>query len=187
MPSGDYLVWIDLEMTGLKPATDAIIEIATVVTDRDLNLIADGPVLAIHQPEEVLARMDDWNRRQHGSSGLLARVRASRTRVGEAQQRTLGFLAPLVPAGTWRQRTSTDRSASCVTIARACLPRPGREAPVPEAAALVTHRGGCHCGAIAFEVDAPARVTVSECNCSMCRMSGYLHLIVPRARFRLLR
>ncbi|TLY58501.1 MAG: oligoribonuclease [Gammaproteobacteria bacterium] len=100
MPSGDYLVWIDLEMTGLKPATDAIIEIATVVTDRDLNLIADGPVLAIHQPEEVLARMDDWNRRQHGSSGLLARVRASRTRVGEAQQRTLGFLAPLVTAGS---------------------------------------------------------------------------------------
>ncbi|TLZ35760.1 MAG: GFA family protein [Gammaproteobacteria bacterium] len=84
-------------------------------------------------------------------------------------------------------RTSTNRSASCVTIARACLPRPGREAPVPEAAALVTHRGGCHCGAIAFEVDAPARVTVSECDCSICRMSGYLHLIVPRARFRLLR
>ena len=52
---------------------------------------------------------------------------------------------------------------------------------------LVTHRGGCHCGAIAFEVEAPARVTVSECNCSICRMSGYLHLIVPRARFRLLR
>jgi hypothetical protein len=53
--------------------------------------------------------------------------------------------------------------------------------------ALVTHRGGCHCGAVAFEVDAPARVTVSECNCSICRMSGYLHLIVPRSRFRLLR
>src|SRR5205807_2586332 len=87
----------------------------------------------------------------------------------------------------WRMRTSTNRSASCVSIARACLPRPGREAPVPEAAALVTHRGGCHCGAIAFEVDAPARVTVSECNCSICRMSGYLHLIVPRARLRLLR
>jgi len=52
---------------------------------------------------------------------------------------------------------------------------------------LVTHRGGCHCGAIAFEVEAPARMTVSECNCSICRMSGYLHLIVPRARFRLLR
>lgn len=58
---------------------------------------------------------------------------------------------------------------------------------MPEGAALVTHRGGCHCGAVAFEVDAPARVTVSECNCSICRMSGYLHLIVPRAQFRLLR
>jgi hypothetical protein len=56
---------------------------------------------------------------------------------------------------------------------------------VPEA--LITHRGGCHCGAVAFEVQAPARVTVSECNCSICRMSGYLHLIVPRSRFRLLR
>src|SRR5437764_14242016 len=100
MPSGDYLVWIDLEMTGLKPATDAIIEIATVVTDRDLNLHADGPVLAIHQPEEVLTRMDDWNQRQHGSSGLLARVRASRTRDGVAHQRTQEVLAPLVPAGT---------------------------------------------------------------------------------------
>jgi len=100
MPSGDYLVWIDLEMTGLKPDTDSIIEIATVVTDRDLELIADGPVLAIHQPDEVLARMDDWNQRQHSSSGLLARVRASRTSVAEAQQRTLEFLAPLVNAGS---------------------------------------------------------------------------------------
>jgi hypothetical protein len=58
---------------------------------------------------------------------------------------------------------------------------------VPERAALVTHRGGCHCGAVAFEVAAPARLTASECNCSICRMSGYLHLIVPRAQFRLLR
>ncbi len=77
MPSGDYLIWIDLEMTGLKPDSDSIIEIATVLTDRELNVVADGPVLAIHQPDEVLARMDDWNQRQHGSSGLLARVRAS--------------------------------------------------------------------------------------------------------------
>lgn len=100
MPSGDYLVWIDLEMTGLKPDSDAIIEIATVVTDRDLNLIADGPVLAIHQPDEVLARMDEWNQRQHGSSGLLARVRASRTGVGEAQHRTLEFLTALVTVGS---------------------------------------------------------------------------------------
>jgi oligoribonuclease len=100
MPSADYLIWIDLEMTGLKPDTDSIIEIATVVTDRDLGIIAEGPVLAIHQSDEVLARMDDWNQRQHGSSGLLARVRASRVSVAEAQQRTLDFLAPLVTAGS---------------------------------------------------------------------------------------
>ncbi|MFZ0007342.1 MAG: oligoribonuclease [Steroidobacteraceae bacterium] len=100
MPSGDYLVWIDLEMTGLKPESDSIIEIATVVTDRDLAIIADGPVLAIHQPEEVLARMDDWNQRQHGASGLVARVRASRVTVAEAQQRTLEFLAALVTPGS---------------------------------------------------------------------------------------
>jgi oligoribonuclease len=100
MPNGDYLIWIDLEMTGLKPESDAIIEIATVVTDKELAIVADGPVLAIHQSEEVLARMDDWNQRQHGSSGLLARVRASRTTVAEAQQRTLEFLIPLVNAGS---------------------------------------------------------------------------------------
>jgi len=100
MPTGDYLIWIDLEMTGLKPDTDSIIEIATVVTDKELAIVADGPVLAIHQSEEVLARMDDWNQRQHGSSGLLARVRASRTTVAEAQQRTLEFLTPLVNAGS---------------------------------------------------------------------------------------
>src|SRR5215467_296011 len=100
MPSGDYLVWIDLEMTGLKPDFDAIIEIATVVTDKDLAIVAEGPVLAIHQSDEVLARMDEWNQRQHGSSGLLARVRASRVTLAEAQQRTLEFLTPLVNAGS---------------------------------------------------------------------------------------
>jgi oligoribonuclease len=100
MPSADHLVWIDLEMTGLKPDTDSIIEIATVVTDRELNVLADGPVLAIHQSDEVLARMDDWNQRQHGSSGLLARVRASSVTLAEAQRQTLGFLAPLVNAGS---------------------------------------------------------------------------------------
>jgi oligoribonuclease len=100
MPSGDYLVWIDLEMTGLKPDSDTIIEIATVVTDKELAILAEGPVLAIHQSEEVLARMDEWNQRQHGSSGLLARVRASRITLAEAQQRTLEFLTPLVNAGS---------------------------------------------------------------------------------------
>lgn len=100
MPSGDYLIWIDLEMTGLKPDSDSIIEIATVLTDKELAVLADGPVIAIHQPEEVLARMDDWNQRQHGSSGLLTRVRASRVSVAEAEQRTLEFLTPLVTAGS---------------------------------------------------------------------------------------
>ena len=69
MVNHEYLIWIDLEMTGLLPDSDQIIEIATVVTDKDLNIIAEGPELAIHQPEEVLARMDAWNQRQHGSSG----------------------------------------------------------------------------------------------------------------------
>jgi len=100
MPSGDYLIWIDLEMTGLKPESDSIIEIATVVTDKDLAIVADGPVLAVHQSEEVLARMDDWNQRQHSSSGLLARVRASRTSVAEAERRTLEFLSSLVTPGS---------------------------------------------------------------------------------------
>lgn len=100
MPSGDYLIWIDLEMTGLKPESDSIIEIATVVTDKDLAIVADGPVLAIRQSEEVLARMDDWNQRQHSSSGLLARVRASRTSIAEAERRTLEFLSSLVTPGS---------------------------------------------------------------------------------------
>jgi oligoribonuclease len=100
MPSSEYLIWIDCEMTGLNPDTDALIEIATVVTDKNLAVVADGPVFAIHQPESVLARMDDWNQKQHGSSGLLARVRASRIGVAEAEGRTLEFLSTLVTAGS---------------------------------------------------------------------------------------
>src|SRR5690348_10991631 len=99
MPSSDHLIWIDLEMTGLKPDADFIIEIATVVTDKNLDVIAEGPNLAIHQPDEVLAAMDEWNTRQHGTSGLTARVKASTITTAMAEQRTLAFLAPLVSAG----------------------------------------------------------------------------------------
>src|ERR1700733_8629308 len=99
MSNADNLIWIDLEMTGLKPETDDIIEIATIVTDKDLNVLAEGPEIAIQQPQEALDRMDEWNQRQHGSSGLLARVRASQVGIGAAEQRTLDFLAAWVPAG----------------------------------------------------------------------------------------
>jgi len=95
----DNLIWIDLEMTGLKPDLDHIIEIATLVTDKHLRVLAEGPMLAIHQPEPVLDLMDEWNRRQHGASGLTARVRASSTSVTQAEQLTLLFLSKLVDAG----------------------------------------------------------------------------------------
>ena len=97
--SNDRLIWIDLEMTGLQPEEDVIIEIATVVTDNELNVVSDGPVFAIRQPEAALARMDDWNQRQHGGSGLLRRVRDSRIDTAEAERRTLEFLGAWVPAG----------------------------------------------------------------------------------------
>lgn len=93
----DHLIWIDLEMTGLDTDHDHIIEIATVVTDRDLKPLAQGPVLAIHQPESVLATMDEWNTRQHGGSGLTDRVRTSTTSMAEAEQATLAFLRQWVP------------------------------------------------------------------------------------------
>lgn len=95
----DNLIWIDLEMTGLNTDTDHIIEIATVVTDKHLNVLGEGPVMAIHQPEHVLNAMDEWNRKQHGGSGLAARVRASTTTAAEAEQKTLEFLAKYLPPG----------------------------------------------------------------------------------------
>lgn len=99
MPDRDHLIWIDLEMTGLLPESDTIIEIATLVTDANLQLIAEGPVFAIHHDDAVLARMDEWNQRQHNGSGLLARVRASRDTLASAETRTLEFLAQHVTAG----------------------------------------------------------------------------------------
>jgi oligoribonuclease len=96
MPSSDYLVWIDLEMTGLKPDTDVIIEMATIITNVDLEVVAEGPVIAIHQPDSVLDAMDEWNKRTHGGSGLIDRVRESKYTLTSAEQRTLEVLRVLV-------------------------------------------------------------------------------------------
>lgn len=95
----DNLIWIDLEMTGLKPELDHVIEIATLVTDKDLRILAEGPALAIHQPEAVLALMDEWNQRQHGASGLVERVKSSTISVAEAERRTIAFLGEFLEAG----------------------------------------------------------------------------------------
>lgn len=97
--SSQHLIWIDLEMTGLSPEADRIIEIATLVTDSALNILAEGPVLAVHQSDRLLNGMDEWNTRQHGGSGLVARVRASQTGEAEAEAATLAFLAGWVPEG----------------------------------------------------------------------------------------
>lgn len=94
------LVWIDLEMTGLDPDQDAIIEIATIVTDSQLNILAEGPVLAVSQSEDVLGRMDDWNKKQHGESGLLQRVRSSQYSLADAERLTIDFLRAYVPERT---------------------------------------------------------------------------------------
>jgi len=95
----DNLVWIDLEMTGLDPDSDLIIEIATVVTDKHLSVLAEGPVLAIHQSERALAGMDEWNTNQHTASGLVERVRQSTTHAGDAEQATLDFLRSYLDPG----------------------------------------------------------------------------------------
>jgi len=97
--NAENLIWVDLEMTGLDPQNDLILEVATVVTDKDLNLIAEGPVIAIYHPAEVLEAMDDWNQRTHGNSGLVERVRNSSAEVRDAEQATLAFLAQYVPKG----------------------------------------------------------------------------------------
>jgi len=92
-PDDNRLIWIDLEMTGLDPDTDSIIEIATLVTDQDLNILAEGPELAVRHPVERLEAMDDWNRRTHRASGLWDRVVASEVSLGQAEARTIEFLS----------------------------------------------------------------------------------------------
>jgi oligoribonuclease len=108
----DCLVWMDMEMTGLDPDVEVIIEIATLITDGDLNLIAEGPVLAVSQPEEKLAAMDEWNQRHHGESGLIERVRRSSVLISEAEALTLQFIekhvaanaSPLCGNSVWQDR-----------------------------------------------------------------------------------
>jgi len=93
------LIWIDLEMTGLDTEHDRIIEIATLVTDSELNTLAEGPILAIHQPDDVISAMDEWNTRQHGQSGLIDRVANSCLSATDAEQQTIDFLRDWVGAG----------------------------------------------------------------------------------------
>ncbi|WP_339896680.1 oligoribonuclease [uncultured Gilvimarinus sp.] len=97
--SDDNLIWIDLEMTGLDPDTDVIIEIATIVTDANLNILAEGPVHAVYQAQSFLDGMDEWNTRQHGKSGLTERVQSSKISAAEAEAETIEFLQQWVPAG----------------------------------------------------------------------------------------
>ncbi|WP_028318892.1 oligoribonuclease [Desulfobulbus elongatus] len=112
MKDDGNLVWIDLEMTGLNPSTDRILEVATVVTDSHLGILADGPVIAIHQPDEVLAAMDAWNSKHHRESGLLDRVRKSSYTCRRAEIETLDFVkqwvghrvSPMCGNSVWHDR-----------------------------------------------------------------------------------
>lgn len=99
MSRKDNLIWIDLEMTGLDPDNDYIIEIATIVTDANLKVLAEGPSLVIHQPDAVIDNMNEWCVRQHGQSGLTQRVRDSIVTEREAEQQTIAFLAEYVDKG----------------------------------------------------------------------------------------
>src|SRR5476649_261205 len=98
-PNEMNLVWVDMEMTGLEPDTDRIIEVAVVVTDMHLNVLAEGPVFAIHQTDETLDKMDAWNKGTHGRSGLIDRVKASTVTEAQAEAELIAFLKKYVPAG----------------------------------------------------------------------------------------
>lgn len=112
MDKDKNLLWLDMEMTGLTPMDNVILELATIVTDSELNELAQGPVIAIHQPDEVLERMDAWCQRQHGGSGLLARVRESSYTCRQAELETLTFVrrwvsprtSPLCGNSVWQDR-----------------------------------------------------------------------------------
>ena len=95
-----HLLWLDMEMTGLSPETDRIIELAIVVTDADLNTVAEGPVLVVHQPDEVMNGMDSWNKGTHGKSGLIDRVKASQLTEADAEAQMLEFVKQHVPPRT---------------------------------------------------------------------------------------
>ena len=98
-PNEMNLVWVDMEMTGLEPDTDRIIEVAVVVTDMHLNILAEGPVFAIHQSDATLDKMDAWNKGTHGRSGLIERVKASTVTEADAEAALIAFLKTFVPAG----------------------------------------------------------------------------------------
>jgi len=125
----ENLIWIDLEMTGLNPDKDRVIEIATVVTDKELTVLAEGPVCAIHQSDEVLAGMDDWNTRQHTMSGLAERVRTSTTTEHEAEQETLAFL-----------RKHAEQGASPICGNSICQDRRFLSRHMPELASFFHYR-----------------------------------------------
>lgn len=99
-PRKDLLVWIDLEMTGLDPNKERIIEVATLITDGELELIAEGPVIAVKQPDSLLEAMDEWNTKTHAESGLVERIKASQVDTAEAERQTLEFLTRYVVPGT---------------------------------------------------------------------------------------
>jgi oligoribonuclease len=99
MQNKNNLIWVDLEMTGLEPDRDVVIEIATIVTDTDLNTLAVGPVIALHQADDILDNMDEWNTSHHNSSGLVARVKASQYNEQSTTDETIAFLKEWVPAG----------------------------------------------------------------------------------------
>lgn len=95
-----HLVWVDMEMSGLEPERDRILEVAMIVTDKDLNLVAEGPVLVVHQSDAVLNAMDNWNKGTHGKSGLIDKVKASTLGDAEVEARMLDFMKQHVPART---------------------------------------------------------------------------------------